>query len=115
MNNPDFRLVADFGAGIYVLDAKGSINFSSLAFASQAVSDKENKIGFRGRVLGGLKFALSQSVSASVFGGIDYWSETPYAALPVTFPAPAARLRTDDLIEVKAGVSILMALSNGSN
>ena len=111
---PEFLLgnglsfAADFGAGFYVVDARGK--FSSTLFGNTvSVSDSRTALGFRGRMGGALKAALSDSVTASLFGTVNYWSDAPTAV----FPSPAfatAKVGLDGLMEAKFGARVTVAL-----
>lgn len=109
---PEFDLgaglsfVGDFGVGFYVVDARGTIQ-SSFGPVTR-VSDKRTDLGFRGRLGGALKAQLAGGVTASLFGTVDYWSDTPVVA-PQVFMVPA-NLALEGLTEAKAGARLTIAL-----
>lgn len=122
--DPEFRinesvtLVGSLAAGLYFVDADGKFSSSSapdFPEFNQSLSDGEDTIGFRGRAQGAVKFALTQSALVSLFAGVDYWSDVPVAFMPdniprFSTPQPAAHVDMEDVVEVKAGARLTIAL-----
>ncbi len=112
---PEFQLgnglsfATDFAAGLYVLDGSG--RFSDNFGITQAVSDSRTDVGFRGRLGGALKAAVASGITASLFGVVDYWSDTGFADMPIgAAPVRPARVGLDGLTEAKAGARLTIAL-----
>ena len=78
---------------------------------SSALTDRDSGVGFRGQASLGLNFALSESVVASLFGALDYWSDMPFAKTQVpNQPGVPASLGDDDAIDLRAGVKLTLHL-----
>ncbi len=113
---PEFKLgnglsfATDFGAGVYVADADA--NFAMNLGPVQQLSDKETKVGFRGRLGGALKAEVAQGVAASLFGTVNYWSDMAYARMPGATDRSPSRVAFDSLIEAKFGARLSVALGS---
>ncbi len=110
---PEFRFgeglsfATDFGIGLYVADGNGKFATGG-AFPASA-SDSQTDVGFRGRLGGALKAALAKRVTASLFGTVNYWSDTAYAVMPQVV-GPSAKLGLAALTEAKVGARVTIAL-----
>ena len=111
------KLVASLAAGLYYVDADGKFRSTANNFAlfNQSFNDDEDAIGFRGRAQGAIKFALTQAAIVSLFAGVDYWSDVPVAYMPnnigaITTPQGAAHVDMEDVVEVKGGARLTIAL-----
>ena len=109
---PELSFVAELGAGIYNVsaDAQSTVNFS----APRVFNDSEDAVGFRAKAKGGLQFQLNDSLSLSVFGGVDYWSDIPVANQVQARGVPNDPLPTlkfNSLVELQAGISLTFLLN----
>lgn len=99
-----FSVVLRLAGGFYAYDFDGQ--FSGVVGAT--VNDSENGIGARAEAVGGLKMFLTEAFSLTLFGGVEYWSETPIANYPEALGTTAFVDRTE-LFAVKAGVMATVA------
>jgi hypothetical protein len=112
---PAFSVVADLGAGIYGVnaDADSATNLGAPA----TFNDSGSTVGFRGRAMGGLRWHMMDGVSVTAFGGVDYWSDAPFANQTSIAAAsgPLPTVAFDDLVELKAGLMLTWALGPQPN
>ncbi|MCP5084736.1 MAG: hypothetical protein GY948_23870 [Alphaproteobacteria bacterium] len=101
----------DFAAGVYVLDADGKFADNFGFGAVPSVSDSRTNVGFRGRLGGALKAAVASGVTASVFGVVDYWSDTAFADMGTgALVFDPSKVGLDGLSEAKVGARVTIAL-----
>ncbi|MCZ6772811.1 MAG: hypothetical protein O7G83_12670 [Proteobacteria bacterium] len=99
-------LVADLGAGVYLVDGDGKFS-STPVVVTTTISDNKQKLGFRGRAMIGLKLAHEAGVTTTLFGGIDYWNNVPFANMPsIATGNFLSHVGFDQLIELKAGARV---------
>ena len=111
---PAFSVVADLGAGAYGVsaDADSANNF----VGPPTFNDSGSTVGFRGRAMGGLRWHMMEGVSVTAFGGIDYWSDAPFAnQSSVGASGQLPTVAFDDLVELKAGLMLTWALGPQPN
>ena len=111
MLTPSLSLVADLGAGIYGVNADAR-SIANVVFGVRRFNDSEATVGFRGRANGGLRFNATDSVSITLYGGVDYWSDVPVANQDRRFGAPAflPAVKFKDLVELEAGIALTFLL-----
>ena len=108
-------LVGSFSGGIYYYHGEGDFRSSANTFAAfnESFDDTKEGVGFRGRAMLALRHMISPGMSISLFGGIDFWSDVPYANLPVnTVNTQPAKVRSSDEFDVKAGVRVTISLDD---
>ena len=97
-------VVARLAGGIYAYDFDGTLDTRG----SLPVADDTGGVAARAEAALGLKLYFSSAFSLTVFGGIDYWSETPIPNFPEVVGTVAFVDRTD-MLKVKAGVMATIA------
>ena len=110
---PSTSLVARVGAGVYGYDFDADFESGGDPFFAAKGSDDKNGVGFRGTLGVGVKVKAWEGASVTAFGSADYWSDTQVAVLPTNDPnilGDAARIDTDDLWDLRAGVRLTVGL-----
>lgn len=114
---PSLSLVGDLGVGLYGVDADVDSR-SFVAATALTFADEDSTVGFRGRANGGLKFNATDSISLTVFGGVDFWSDVPVAnqrRTQIIAPGVPPRTKFTDLVELKAGLSLTFVFGGAPN
>jgi hypothetical protein len=113
---PAFSVVADLGAGVYGVSAEA--DSANNIGPPVTFNDSDSMVGFRGRAMGGLRWQMMDGVSVTAFGGVDYWSDAPFADQSANIVPAGGSLPTvafDDLVELKAGLMLTWALGGAPN
>jgi hypothetical protein len=111
---PMMSVVADLGAGMYGVnaDADSATNLN----APLTFNDTGGAFGFRGRALGGLRFHVFEALAVTAFGGVDYWSDVPFAdQSSVALSGQLPTVAFGELVELKAGLMLTWALGGAPN
>lgn len=109
-------LILRGAAGFYHFDADADfVSTSTTLSFNQQTSDSDNDFGFRGKLSAELRAKLTEGMTVSLFGGIDYWSDIPYAKLPDSTPPfnvvrVPSHIDTDDVVDFKAGIKVTVSL-----
>lgn len=99
-----FGIVARLAGGFYAYDVDGKFS----GFFTTTLSDSLDGIGGRVEGMLGLKTYLSSAFTITLFGGVDYWSDTPHADWTQTLGVPTT-LGKDDMVRLMAGVTATVA------
>jgi hypothetical protein len=106
-------LVADFGAGVYGVNAEAAS--ATNIGAPLTFNDSGGAFGFRGRATGGIRLRALDGLVVTAFGGIDYWSDVPFADQSAVTFGQLPTVAFDDLVELKAGLMLTWALGPPAN
>lgn len=104
-----FAIVFGLSGGLYYVHADGEFSDNS---TPDQLGDTEDALGLRARASLALKKKLSERMSVSLFGLVDYWSASPFASMPTNLTPLGipAKLDFEQSIEAKAGVRVTFAL-----
>ncbi len=102
-----FAVVGDLSVGAYGYNGWGF--FTDIL--GTPVSSNISGVGFRGRGMAGLKLGFAEGVTATLFGGAEYWSDV-VSAETARGPGDSANLITESALEFVGGVSFSAALGS---
>ena len=100
------EVIFNASGGLYYHNS--SVDILSIVPAVFTASDSDSGFGFRSKASIEFRRTLSETVQLSVFGGVDYWSETPFTLLPdpsISLLQPVG-IDTGSTLDYKAGIKL---------
>lgn len=114
LNESGLDFVVHGAVGAYRYEADGDFRSTGVGVFPGNLTDSSSEFGFRGQLGTELRASISDTAQISVFGGVDYWSSTPFSQLPPYTAGgvnpSTASIGTDDVIDLQLGVKLSFLL-----